>query len=129
MAPPAWATVFGLALCARLAHLALLLALDASLPDYDTSAPLRPIHGCSPGAPGGDLAGAQPRGLLGALARSASGLAVWDSVYFLRLAECGYEYEQFYAFFPLLPGRGQAGGYAAWGARWGRAVGAHGAWS
>ncbi|DBA89617.1 TPA: hypothetical protein ACH3X2_004513 [Trebouxia sp. C0005] len=30
--------------------------------------------------------------------------AVWDSVFFNRIALCGYEYEQFYAFFPLLPG-------------------------
>jgi len=30
-------------------------------------------------------------------------LANWDGVYFSRIAECGYEYEQFQAFFPLLP--------------------------
>ena len=29
---------------------------------------------------------------------------VWDSVFFSRIALCGYEYEQFYAFFPFLPG-------------------------
>ena len=29
---------------------------------------------------------------------------VWDSVFFARIAVCGYEYEQFYAFFPALPG-------------------------
>ncbi|CAJ2650302.1 unnamed protein product [Trifolium pratense] len=28
---------------------------------------------------------------------------VWDSVYFVRSAQCGYEYEQSYAFLPLLP--------------------------
>lgn len=28
---------------------------------------------------------------------------IWDSVYFIRAAECGYEYEQSYAFLPLLP--------------------------
>jgi len=28
---------------------------------------------------------------------------VWDSVYFIRSAQCGYEYEQSYAFLPLLP--------------------------
>ncbi|KAG7951138.1 hypothetical protein I3843_13G151700 [Carya illinoinensis] len=28
---------------------------------------------------------------------------VWDSVYFLRIAHCGYEYELSYAFLPLLP--------------------------
>ena len=29
---------------------------------------------------------------------------VWDSVFFSRIALCGYEYEQYYAFFPYLPG-------------------------
>ncbi|KAI3520437.1 hypothetical protein L1887_09859 [Cichorium endivia] len=28
---------------------------------------------------------------------------VWDSVYFVRIAQCGYEYEQTFAFLPLLP--------------------------
>lgn len=28
---------------------------------------------------------------------------VWDGVYYVRIAECGYEYEQTYAFLPLLP--------------------------
>ncbi|KAL1810251.1 hypothetical protein ACET3Z_027241 [Daucus carota] len=28
---------------------------------------------------------------------------VWDSVYFVRIAQCGYEYEQSYVFWPLLP--------------------------
>ncbi|XP_020596521.1 GPI mannosyltransferase 2, partial [Phalaenopsis equestris] len=31
------------------------------------------------------------------------GSVVWDGVYFVRIAECGYEYEQTYAFLPLLP--------------------------
>ena len=31
------------------------------------------------------------------------GLA-WDSLHFLRIAQCGYETEKAYAFFPLLPG-------------------------
>lgn len=32
-----------------------------------------------------------------------NGLA-WDSLHFLRIAQCGYETEKSYAFFPLLPG-------------------------
>ncbi|KAK9156606.1 hypothetical protein Scep_003180 [Stephania cephalantha] len=28
---------------------------------------------------------------------------VWDGVYFARIAQCGYEYEQTFAFLPLLP--------------------------
>ena len=30
-------------------------------------------------------------------------LMVWDSMFFGRIAMAGYEYEQFYAFFPLYP--------------------------
>lgn len=30
-------------------------------------------------------------------------LAVWDTLFFARIAQCGYEYEQFHAFFPLIP--------------------------
>jgi phosphatidylinositol glycan class V len=29
--------------------------------------------------------------------------ANWDGIYFLRISEYGYEYEQFHAFFPLYP--------------------------
>ena len=29
--------------------------------------------------------------------------ANWDGVYFARIAQCGYEFEQFHAFFPLYP--------------------------
>lgn len=31
------------------------------------------------------------------------GYITWDSVHFVRIAECGYEYEQSFAFFPALP--------------------------
>lgn len=30
-------------------------------------------------------------------------LAPWDSVFFTRIARCGYETDQIHAFFPLLP--------------------------
>ena len=30
-------------------------------------------------------------------------LAVWDTQFFVRIAQCGYEFEQFHAFFPLVP--------------------------
>ena len=38
-----------------------------------------------------------------AACRAQNGLA-WDSLHFLRIAQCGYETEKSYAFFPLLPG-------------------------
>jgi hypothetical protein len=28
---------------------------------------------------------------------------VWDSVYYVQIAQCGYEYEQTHAFLPVLP--------------------------
>lgn len=37
------------------------------------------------------------------IASSIENGIIWDSVYFIRAAECGYEYEQSYAFLPLLP--------------------------
>mmetsp|Transcript_643 Transcript_643/g.1877 ORF Transcript_643/g.1877 Transcript_643/m.1877 type:complete len:427 (+) Transcript_643:157-1437(+) len=40
-----------------------------------------------------------PRSSLPGLQR----LAVWDTLFFARIAQCGYEYEQFHAFFPLIP--------------------------
>ena len=39
---------------------------------------------------------------MNSLAGPAS-LMVWDSMFLGRIASAGYEYEQFYAFFPLYP--------------------------
>ena len=38
-----------------------------------------------------------------ALGDAIEEVVVWDSVYYMRIAECGYEYEQTHAFFPALP--------------------------
>ena len=40
---------------------------------------------------------------LGGIPSLLVNMSTWDSVYFLRIATCGYENEQMYAFFPLLP--------------------------
>jgi phosphatidylinositol glycan class V len=37
-------------------------------------------------------------------ARHAQDGLAWDSLHYLRIAQCGYETEQSHAFFPLLPG-------------------------
>ncbi len=44
----------------------------------------------------------------GLLLRAVVPLASWDGVFFQRIAEAGYEYEQFHAFFPLVPAVGRA---------------------
>jgi phosphatidylinositol glycan class V len=37
------------------------------------------------------------------LGRIIEGSIVWDSVYFVRIAQCSYEYEQTFAFLPIFP--------------------------
>ena len=90
--------VLGLALAIRVAVLAAATLLDAWLPDYDSSSPLA-YRTCSDRyvlKSDDTHALAEPRGW-------HKRLVVWDSVFFMQIAKCGYEYEQFHAFFPLLP--------------------------
>ena len=66
----------------------------------------------------GNVLGLHP--YLEALETSMASLTPWDSVYFVRIAQCGYESDQEFAFFPLLPfimwmgGKLCRGVYAAW---------------
>ena len=90
--------VLALALATRVAVLAAATTLDAWLPDYDSSSPLT-HRTCSDNSfitLDYTHAPAEPRGW-------HKRLVVWDSVFFMQIAKCGYEYEQFHAFFPLLP--------------------------
>ena len=82
----------------RVAMLLLMLTFDALVDDYDTSGRLSPGDGVSSAKTSGD-AERPPNTLCAAV----EGLVTWDAVYFLRIAEVGYEHEQTHAFFPLLP--------------------------
>ena len=83
----------------RLGFLGLLGLAGATLRDFDESAGL-PQAACA-GAGGATLRALGVRGGTGEGALRA--LAVWDAVYFVRVCECGYEQERFFAFFPGLP--------------------------
>jgi hypothetical protein len=80
-----------LAAAVRAAYLIVVAVLAYLLPDYDTSAHLLSEH-CADTWP--EEAAAAQQYLPG---------VVWDSIFFHRIAACGYEYEQFYAFYPGLP--------------------------
>ncbi|XP_062204044.1 uncharacterized protein LOC133906227 [Phragmites australis] len=94
MAPPSpLAAVVRLAAASRALVLALSLLARLLFRPYDTSASLHPpCLSSSPSFPDPTTVSA-----------AVSSLAVWDGVHFARAAECGYEYEQSFAFLPLLP--------------------------
>ncbi|KAK8638620.1 hypothetical protein V6N13_137035 [Hibiscus sabdariffa] len=83
------------AIFSRFLLLILTILWRSLLTPYDTSAPLDPTCLHNPSS--------FPPPLLPSLASAIENGVVWDSVYFVRIAQCGYEYEQFYAFLPLLP--------------------------
>jgi hypothetical protein len=89
---PAERRLLTAAAAARAAYFALVLALGELLADYDSSAGLL-SSACDADWP--RQVSAAPRRLP---------LVVWDAVFFHRIAHCGYEFEQFHAFFPVLPG-------------------------
>lgn len=75
--------------------LTLIVLWRSLLSPYDTSASINPSCLTSEISDGQVLF---PR-----VASALEASIVWDSVYFVRIAQCGYEYEQSYAFLPLLP--------------------------
>ncbi|GJN11814.1 hypothetical protein PR202_ga30039 [Eleusine coracana subsp. coracana] len=92
--PPPLAGVVCLAAASRLLVLALSLLARLLFRPYDTSASLQPSCLRSPSPLSSPFTN---------LSAAISSLAVWDGVHFARAAECGYEYEQSFAFLPLLP--------------------------
>jgi hypothetical protein len=81
-----------LAACTRAAYLLLVVGSAHLIKDYDTSASLL-SESCGDNWP--EEAAAAQQYLPG---------VVWDSVFLHRVSACGYEYEQFFAFYPGLPG-------------------------
>lgn len=111
------AHVLRVALFSRVILLTLIALWRLLFSPYDTSASLNPNCLSSSSSPsataagggggGGDGDGSRsspPDALALPSAAAAIGSSVvWDGVYFVRIAECGYEYEQSFAFLPLLP--------------------------
>ena len=107
-----------IALLSRIVCFAVSYTADSFGSDYDTSSALQPIT-CSTVTSasnttdtGESHAGAELQKVFFTVVTFMSGTDgsqtrakfVWDSVFFSRIALCGYEYEQYYAFFPFLPG-------------------------
>ncbi|KAG9457730.1 hypothetical protein H6P81_002238 [Aristolochia fimbriata] len=91
--------ILRIAVVSRVVTLGLIFLFRSLASPYDTSASINP--NC---LSENNTGGSQPEVVL--LPRIASALessVVWDGVYFVRIAQCGYEYEQTYAFLPLLP--------------------------
>lgn len=86
------------AVSSRLLVVALIAFFRSVASPYDTSAGINP--GCLSSSPANASSGSVLFPGVGWLIESS---VVWDGVYFVRIAECGYEYEQTYAFLPLLP--------------------------
>ncbi|GLT39460.1 hypothetical protein SLA2020_136490 [Shorea laevis] len=85
------------AIFSRFLLLSLTILWRVLLSPYDTSAPLNPACLADPYPHPG------PSPFFPSLGSAIEKGIVWDSVYFVRSAQCGYEYEQSYAFLPLLP--------------------------
>ncbi|KAL3640486.1 hypothetical protein CASFOL_015454 [Castilleja foliolosa] len=86
------------AVASRIFVLSLIIIWRSLLSPYDTSASINP-----PCLSSSNSSNPPPPVLLPGVGSSIERSIVWDGVYFLRIAECGYEYEQTYAFLPLLP--------------------------
>lgn len=82
----------------RLLILTLTIIYRTLVSPYDTSAPLNPPCLNDNNNNNTHLLPLWPR-----VSSAIENGIVWDSVYFVRISQCGYEYEQSYAFLPLLP--------------------------
>lgn len=89
-----------LSLSSRLIVLSLMAIADAAFPDLDSSSHLQnfPCGSLNKNTPLSQIDASSSR-----IDRFLDGLAPWDSVYFIRIAKCGYETDMIHAFFPFLP--------------------------
>ncbi|XP_073142447.1 uncharacterized protein [Henckelia pumila] len=88
------------ALASRFLLLTLVILWRSLLSPYDTSSSLNPpCLSANSSSPFPN----PPSVLLPRVGSAIENSMVWDSVHFIRIAECGYEYEHSYAFLPLLP--------------------------
>lgn len=87
--------VLRMALVSRCVTLGLMLVQDALFQDLSTSSHLQfsPCHGDA----------VSERHENSWIIKKVESSVPWDSVYFMRIAQCGYESDQIFAFFPLLP--------------------------
>ncbi|KAM7473297.1 hypothetical protein LguiB_020540 [Lonicera macranthoides] len=96
--------IFRSAIASRLPVIALIILWRNFLSPYDTSASLNP-NNCTSSSSSSN--GSSSHGTNIRFPHISSAIEesiVWDGVYFVQTAECeGYEYEQSYAFLPLLP--------------------------
>ncbi len=95
--------ILRLAITSRVLTLALMIVSDLGFRDLSTSAHLQsyPCRRDSPVSLHGPVTLHNP--VIQALETATASLTPWDSVYFVRIAQCGYESDQMFAFFPLLP--------------------------
>ncbi|OVA20691.1 GPI mannosyltransferase 2 [Macleaya cordata] len=95
--------VLRVAIASRILLLSLIILWRSLLSPYDTSATLNPNCLSSSSVDSNITSSSSEFVLRPKIGSAIEGSIVWDRVYFVRIAQCGYEYEQTYAFLPLLP--------------------------
>uniref|UniRef100_A0A061RRB6 GPI mannosyltransferase 2 n=1 Tax=Tetraselmis sp. GSL018 TaxID=582737 RepID=A0A061RRB6_9CHLO len=95
--------VFFAAIVSRAVFFAAIIVFDLVFDDYDSSASLGEFGALRSCEIVLESSSQYVRGGEVRTPTRLEGLAVWDSAFFVRIAQCGYEFEQSQAFFPGLP--------------------------
>ncbi|WPT10587.1 GPI mannosyltransferase 2 [Picochlorum sp. SENEW3] len=98
--------VIWMALVSRLVTTGLMAIQDGLFEDLSTSAHLQ-YYPCNTG----NVHEYDSSPTVGYMERLVEEFVPWDGVYFMRIAQCGYESDQIFAFFPLLPWLMRGGGW------------------